>query len=1239
MTSFSISSLAKILIRLTRNRRAWLAIVYFAGAAFAQAYQGMPMSKLHVAGRFLQNSSGTNVLLHGYMMAGDSWFNGEGHLFSNPNNYASPANCAGMLNAYNGIADILSNPSPLYGTNHGWCCSFVRTAGNGTANGFAPGWDTNGVLTNPAQFNGWITNVMVPWVNHCKSVGLYVVICGGPSQTYPGGDTTKNMTQQFQTNLITYWTNVANYFKSADNVMFEICNEPINIETSFGANNWAITGNTYFSALTNFMQPIVNAIRSAGDDHVLLIPSLGWQGQCQGFANYPIQGTNIAYAGHFYPGYNGIHDSGIAVTNFWNSNYKPCADKYPLVITELVWSPNDGTGYQDLWNGSTAGFGIATKGCIDKQGNVSYLVGFVSDLLTNLTSGSLANATLNTNMQSTPAAFDWFAQYAGVPPAIPSGLVATVASSNQINLVWGAVSNAISYNVKRAPASGGPFTIIATNITGTSFSNTGLVASTTYYYVVSAVNGIESSNSLLASATTGSNLRYRIVVMSDFPPTNVCLPVNGCPAAQTSDPDDVQSMVRFLLYANEFDVEALIASSGTWANVANKTNILNVLDLYDLVYTNLVQHDARYPTASALRAITFQGRNGTYGNTITNNIGSGKDSAASDAIIAIVDKSDSRPVWFSIWGDCSAIAQAIWKVQNTRTPTQLQAFLSKMRLFQIAHQDDTIDWLMTNFPSLFIIYSGNTYFGIFGSDDLNWVNTNIRFNHGPLSAIYPPTAIAGSGVIEGDTPSYLHLISAMRGINNPDNPAQGGWGGQYALASGATNHWVDCCGGGTISMWKTQYDSEFAQRADWMLPPTNSAITTMPVMGFAPAYLATQCLPGQNAAAWSLVVSNAGTGTLNYTLTNGSSWLAIAPASGSSTTNAVVHSVSFITSNLPPGAYFSWLTISASNATPALVSVPVAVRVLNNPTGSNYAWNIPIIDLSFNEGSGTSTTNQGTAGGNLIRTTPLPAWTNNVPASVGGNASVDFGTTTGSYWVESPTNYPQLIGLSQFTICGWANCRSTTTGSGGNRLVTWINSGGDGVDLVYKSDGSLQLGINQWPDGTAAVSSTGKISADVTANPSNWRFFTVTYDSTQSSNQVKFYFGANGSAAALDVARSYARGWTGTNISRLCIGQFDLASRGFGTDRMFRGLIDEVQVFGQALTLEQIQSVQTGVPPPNPQLYLDMLTPQQLLLSWTGSGVTLQTASNLIGTWTTCTNQSGAQIIQPANTNQFFRLQ
>jgi fibronectin type 3 domain-containing protein len=89
----------------------------------------------------------------------------------------------------------------------------------------------------------------------------------------------------------------------------------------------------------------------------------------------------------------------------------------------------------------------------------------------------------------------------GTPPPAPTGLTAT-AGNAQVSLTWNASSGASSYNVKRSTTSGGPFTTIATGVTSTSFTNTGLTNGTTFFFVVSAVNSAgESGNSNQANAT------------------------------------------------------------------------------------------------------------------------------------------------------------------------------------------------------------------------------------------------------------------------------------------------------------------------------------------------------------------------------------------------------------------------------------------------------------------------------------------------------------------------------------------------------------------------------------------------------------------------------------------------------------------------------------------------------------------------------------------------------------------
>jgi chitin-binding protein len=104
-----------------------------------------------------------------------------------------------------------------------------------------------------------------------------------------------------------------------------------------------------------------------------------------------------------------------------------------------------------------------------------------------LTSASIASAFL----QITPG---------NVPPA-PTGLTAS-AGNAQVALSWGSASGATGYNVKRSTTNGGPYSNVASNVSGTSYTNTGLTNGTTYYYVVTAVNA--SGESPVSTQVSGT---------------------------------------------------------------------------------------------------------------------------------------------------------------------------------------------------------------------------------------------------------------------------------------------------------------------------------------------------------------------------------------------------------------------------------------------------------------------------------------------------------------------------------------------------------------------------------------------------------------------------------------------------------------------------------------------------------------------------------------------------------------
>lgn len=343
--------------------------------------------------------------------------------------------------------------------------------------------------------------------------------------------------------------------------------------------------------------------------------------------------------------------------------------------------------------------------------------------------------------------------------------------------------------------------------------------------------GNPGAGATLRARGSGHSAPPRVIISTDFPPLDV-VPGRACndtPPERCSDPDDVQSMVRFLLYTNELDVEGLVASAATFANVADKQNILDILDLYDQVDENLRKRDARYPTADRLRAVTWEGRDGSWGRPTEEILGEGMDSEASNGIMRVVDEADPRPVWVCVWGGPREVAQAIWKVQQTRSPAELARFLGKLRIYMIGlgdqpGQDGSGHWLLDRFPDLFLIVSQRTYHGMFAQatpiGNLRWLDANVGEGHGPQGAAYPRSGFDPNnpGMQEGDTPSFLHLVSAARGLNDPERPDQESWGGQFVRRRPANNHWFDGPGPQSVSKWLPDIQRDFAERADWMRP-------------------------------------------------------------------------------------------------------------------------------------------------------------------------------------------------------------------------------------------------------------------------------------------------------------------------------------------------------------------------------------------------------------------------------------
>lgn len=253
--------------------------------------------------------------------------------------------------------------------------------------------------------------------------------------------------------------------------------------------------------------------------------------------------------------------------------------------------------------------------------------------------------------------------------------------------------------------------------------------------------------------------------------------------------------------------------------------------------------------------------------------------------------------------------------------------------------------------------------------------------------------------------------------------------------------------------------------------------------------------------------------------------------------------------------------------------------------------NGPRVSLSFSEGSGI-VTNVGTVGGAGVFAVrdgyPIPS--GKVPsgtfAPTDNLSSVDFGPIAngqGARAIDLTNSFGgNAGGMTAFTVAGWVNARDLNAGWGGNRLVFGLaEPGGPGFDVVQQQDGSVRIGVNQWPDAGAGgpISSTDKITADPDMGQANWVFFAVTYDSTLAENNVNYYFGSPTANASLDVTGTYTQGAI-TRPGQISIGNFGPVAGARnelgpnGGSRVFRGLIDEVNVFGRALSLTEIQALQ-----------------------------------------------------------------
>ena len=321
--------------------------------------------------------------------------------------------------------------------------------------------------------------------------------------------------------------------------------------------------------------------------------------------------------------------------------------------------------------------------------------------------------------------------------------------------------------------------------------------------------------------------------------------------------DDVDSFIRMLLYANEFQIEGLIYSSSMWHYAGDgkgtlftsememtknlygaKTDLrwpgtewMNpLLEAYESVYPKLSQHAEGFPTADHLRSLVRVGNIEFEGEME-------KDTPGSDFIKEKLLDENREPIYLQVWGGTNTIARALKSIEDQFKGTPeweavYQKVVDKAILYAILDQDATYrKYIAPNWPDLKVYYNSSQFWcfaypwkeAVPESQHYlfegNFMGEEIINNHGLLLKQYysygdgqkqegdeehihgDPTRLENAqwgtfGVYDfiSEGDSPAYFHLIDVGLDNLNHPEWGGWGGRLVQSPEQPNRWEDGAG-------------------------------------------------------------------------------------------------------------------------------------------------------------------------------------------------------------------------------------------------------------------------------------------------------------------------------------------------------------------------------------------------------------------------------------------------------------